>query len=386
MELNSKELKKILIFVDWYEPGFKGGGPIRSVVNLVHNMNGYYKFFIFTSDRDLGDTMPYKNITPDIWSEKENLSVFYASPQRLSWKSISNEISKVAPDFIYLNGMYARYYSIYPLLMKRFNMTSAKLILAPRGMLQSGALQFKATKKILFLKLLSLISVPKYIVGHATDQQEKNDMYKYLPGIRNVSVLANFSSTPKSNPVAITKEKNAVSLVFVSRISPKKNLLFFITLLKHFASPLKFNFTIVGNIEDTSYWEECKTIISELPDNIVIDFKGALRNNEVFDILVQHHIFVLPTQGENFGHAIFEALSLGRPVLISDKTPWRNLQQIKAGWDLPLSIPAAFIDVLKQVAEMDNETFQLWCKGALRLANDYIIKSDLKNQYLKLFS
>lgn len=270
--------------------------------------------------------------------------------------------------------------------MKRLGITSAKVILAPRGMLQNGALQFKAIKKKLFLKLISLLSIPKLINGHATDEQEKIDIYKHLPGINAVSVLPNFSSIPQKNPVVIKKDKYSVAIAFVSRISPKKNLLFFVKLLKNLASPLKYTFTIVGNIEDIFYWEECESIIKDLPKNIVVDYKGALKNDMVYDILSQHHIFVLPTEGENFGHAIFEALSMGRPVLLSDKTPWRNLQKTKAGWDLPLNNPAAFINVIKQVAEMDDKGYQLWSKGALQLANDYIIKSDLQNQYLKLFS
>lgn len=386
MELNHSKLKKILVFVDWYEPGFKGGGPIRSVVNLVNNLNSFYEFFIFTSDRDLGDAMPYKGISTDKWCTLNNTSIFYASPPCLNWKSISQQIKLISPDFIYLNGMYALYYAIYPLLMKRLGITSAKVILAPRGMLQNGALQFKAIKKKLFLNLISLLSIPKLINGHATDEQEKIDIYKHLPGINAVSVLPNFSSIPQKNPVVIKKDKYSVAIAFVSRISPKKNLLFFVKLLKNLASPLKYTFTIVGNIEDIFYWEECESIIKDLPKNIVVDYKGALKNDMVYDILSQHHIFVLPTEGENFGHAIFEALSMGRPVLLSDKTPWRNLQKTKAGWDLPLNNPAAFINVIKQVAEMDDKGYQLWSKGALQLANDYIIKSDLQNQYLKLFS
>ncbi|MBX3256517.1 MAG: glycosyltransferase family 4 protein [Chitinophagaceae bacterium] len=386
MELNNRKLKRILIFVDWYEPGFKGGGPIRSVANIVYNLHDRYEFFIFTSNRDLGETMPYKNITADVWTSANNACIFYASPKSLSWSAISSQIKSVAPDFIYLNGMYAKYYAIYPLLIKRLNITAAKVILAPRGMLQSGALQFKPAKKKLFLKLFSLLSIPRRIVGHATDEQEKNDIYKHLPGIRDVVILSNFSSIPKAEPLPVNKEKNILHAAFISRVSPKKNLLFLLLLLKEIKSSVNFHLTVIGNVEDEEYWEQCKNAISQLPPNIVVNYKGPINNNEVHDILNQHHIFVLPTLGENFGHAIFEALSAGRPVLISDQTPWRNLPDVKAGWDLPLSTASAFVDALNDIGEMDDGTFQVWSKGAWQLANDYINKSDLKDQYLKLFS
>ena len=42
-----------MLFSDWYEPGFRAGGPIRSCVNFVQHMQDQYKILVFTSDRDL---------------------------------------------------------------------------------------------------------------------------------------------------------------------------------------------------------------------------------------------------------------------------------------------------------------------------------------------
>ena len=61
-------------------------------------------------------------------------------------------------------------------------------------------------------------------------------------------------------------------------------------------------------------------------------------------------MFFLPSFSENFGHAINEALSVGVPVLISDKTPWRNLQEKGMGWDLSLDNRRAFIEVIEAMA------------------------------------
>ncbi len=60
--------------------------------------------------------------------------------------------------------------------------------------------------------------------------------------------------------------------------------------------------------------------------------------------------FFLAPFSENFGHAINEALSAGVPVVISDKTPWRNLQEKGMGWDLPLDNRRAFIEVIEAMA------------------------------------
>lgn len=384
MELPKKS--SILIFIDWYEPGFKGGGPIRSIVNFARHMSNTFEIFIFTSDRDLGDSKPYEDVQTDKWITKDYATVFYASPTSLNWKKILSEIRLVNPDFIYLNGIYSLYYAIYPLLMKRVGKIKAKLIIAPRGMLQQGALQFKKHKKRLFLKAINFLRIPSKIYAHATDEQEKEDIIRQFSHIHKIAVIPNFSSDLQKQPVSISKHSGVVKLLFVSRISPKKNLLFFLKLLAKITGPTTIHLTIVGNIEDEQYWKECENVIHLLPENIIVDYKGAVNNTEVSLLLQQHHVFVLPTLGENFGHAIFEALTEARPVLISDKTPWRKLADYKAGWDIPLHNEHAFLQVLKNIIKMENEEFQQWCKGASAFAENYLNNLNLERRYADLFN
>lgn len=379
-------MNKILIFIDWYEPGFKGGGPIRSIVNFARHMNNSYEIFVFTSDRDLGDSKPYDNILRDQWIIKNQIKVFYASPGSLNWKKILAEIKSINPEFIYLNGMYALHYVIYPLLMKKISRVNAKLIVAPRGMLQQGALQFKKQKKTFFLKAINLLGIPSKIQAHATDEQEAKDISKHLRHISKIAVIPNFSSDRKTQPVYITKQVGSVRLLFVSRISPKKNLLFFLNLLTKMTGNSAVHFTIAGNIEDDIYWNECKNVINRLPENIAVDYKGAVANIEVSALLQQHHVFILPTLGENFGHAIFEAFAEARPVLISDQTPWRNLENYKAGWDISLNEENYFLQTLQEILQMDNEKFQEWSKGAWIFADRYLKDLNLEKRYADLFS
>jgi glycosyltransferase involved in cell wall biosynthesis len=144
--------------------------------------------------------------------------------------------------------------------------------------------------------------------------------------------------------------------------------------------------TVIAGLEDKVYWEQCRQLIKHLPGNVKVNIPGELQHHEVEQQLLAHHVFVLPTKGENFGHAIFEALAAGRPSLISDQTPWRNLQQSKAGWDLPLSEPAAFAAAIEEAASMSNEQLNEWCTGAWNFCRDYIERSGIKEQYIKLFS
>lgn len=104
---------KILVFVDWYEPGFKAGGPIRSCVNFVHHMKDSYSLFVFTSDRDMGDGQAYPDVKTDQWIHAETrFELFYASPQFLNWGKIRRMINEISPDFIYLNSMFSIFFCL----------------------------------------------------------------------------------------------------------------------------------------------------------------------------------------------------------------------------------------------------------------------------------
>ncbi len=163
-ELNKIHLnkKKLLLLTDWYEPGFKAGGPIQSCRNFVSAMHEEFEISVLTSDRDLGEKEPYAGIQTNQWIRNaEGVSVYYADMRELSSKKLSGIISERQPDFIYLNSMYSYHLSVMPLLFSWRNKLSAQIVLAPRGMLQEGAMQFKTIKKKLYIRALNFMGVAR---------------------------------------------------------------------------------------------------------------------------------------------------------------------------------------------------------------------------------
>ncbi|HRO44563.1 glycosyltransferase family 4 protein [Agriterribacter sp.] len=374
---------KIMVFTDWYEPGFKAGGPIRSCVNFAAYMKEDYAIYIFTGDRDLGDKQAYLQIETNRWIEKDGVQLFYASPGALNWESILVHVRDIKPDYIYLNNMYSKYFTIYPLLMKRFGLITAKVILAPRGMLKSTAVQYKPGKKKFFFQLLKLLNIPGRIVFHATDSTEEADIKNLFGEAVPTKQISNFPPMQKDLQ-PIYKESGSLKIIFTGRVHPIKNLAFLLRCLHLVAGSVML--TIVATIEDEGYWLKCREIIESLPQPIAVELRQDVPHQEIEELINAHHLFVLPTLGENFGHAIFEALSAGRPVLISDQTPWRSLQEQHAGWDLPLSNEKEFVRVLQEVAGMDDEAFQQWSAGAWQYARNFMESSNLKEKYKELFS
>jgi glycosyltransferase involved in cell wall biosynthesis len=126
----------------------------------------------------------------------------------------------------------------------------------------------------------------------------------------------------------------------------------------------EITFDIYGPLADPGYWESCRRLAEALPRNIHVRYRGMVPHERVPAVLADYHAFFLPTRGENFGHAILEALTAGCPVIVSDRTPWRGLADHKAGWDLPLERPAEFVCVLRRCVNMSAEEYADWSRGA----------------------
>ena len=382
---NPLNMKKILVFTDWFEPGYRAGGPIRSCVNFVTNMQDDYEVFVFTSDRDLGSSAPYPEISVNTWIPfGRKAKVFYSAPQEQGIIAVRNQISMIRPDYLYLNSMFSKQFTIFPLLIMKIANVPCKVILAPRGMLRESAVSFKPYKKKVFLLLCKSFGLQTKTNFHATDEIEKQDIHKYFGNDAKVVVIPNFPGRIDDKPVPVKKNRGGLKVIFVGRIHPIKNLDYLLNVLKEINEPVSLS--IAGSEEDKNYLAYCKTLIEQLPGFIKVIFLGELPPAELPSVMAEHHIFALPTKGENFGHAIFEALVAGKPVLISDQTPWRNLQSVKAGWDISLERPDLFSASVKQAISFDQQEYNTWCEGAWKYVNDYVKGSDLKKAYQNLFN
>jgi len=374
---------KLLIFSDWYYPGYKAGGPIRSLSNLVLALEKSIDIYIITSDSDLNSTQPYENIEPDKWLNIGKSKIIYLSKSNETIRKYKELISEVNPQIIYLNSMYSLYFTVFPLIAVKFLKNKYKIILAPRGMLQQGAIQIKNKKKKFFLCLFKLLAMNRNVIFHATDEQEKKDIVKHFPSNKEIHVINNFVNTPGWEERIKLKEPGNLSLVYISVISSKKNLLYLPPVFNKVQG--KINFDVYGVIKDNSYWESFLDKIKEA-HNIQFNYKGDLPNHLVQKTLAEYDFFILPTLGENFGHAIYEALGSGTPVIISDKTPWRNLEKQNAGWDIPLEEPEKFVDVLNKCAAMGHEEYSQWSHEAYNYAKYYYEMYDPTEKYIRMFS
>ena len=131
-----------------------------------------------------------------------------------------------------------------------------------------------------------------------------------------------------------------------------KNLEFALDVLAQVKVPVQFN--IYGPKELPSYWTRCEMLIAKLPPNIRVFYGGSVENSQVRSVIAEHDLFFVPSRGENFGHVFIEALAAGVPILVSDRTPWRELKVQKLGWDISLNHPSEFVRAVEYLAASDT--------------------------------
>lgn len=293
-------------------------------------------------------------------------------PRVLGAHGLNLEIKERPHDLLVLNSVFDPVLSIAPIILRKLGEIPLRpTVLSPRGELSPGPLELGRLKKKVFLSLANTMGLYDDVWFHATQTDEASNFSKYGPTVRGVMEAANIArSFPLPRGPEATEQ---LRIAFLGRITPVKNVSFAIETVSRLAFPSIF--TLYGPIADETYWSACEQMVDDLPNNVEVRVGGALEHADVLRVLATHDLFFLPTLGENFGHAIHEALMSGTPVLISDRTPWRNLEAAKAGWDLPLEDEAAFVRAIERFAAMPHEERMEWRRGARAFAEKRLKES-----------
>lgn len=337
---------KIFLSVGTYLPGYRGGGPTQSVKNLVEALSDEFEFYIFTANHDLGVNEPYENVDTDSWNKYGGVNIFYSSDQNKS-RNLKQIFKQQEFSLIFLNSFFNTD-TIRILFLRKQLKIDTPFVLMPRGELSEGALNIKKTKKVSYIKFAKFFGLLDKIHYLSTAEDEHVQIQKLLETDK-VHKVSNIPNTEKKISLD-TKEEGKLKVVFLSRITQKKNLDYALKTLNHCKGNIYFD--IYGTIEEKKYWEKCQEIISTLPNNITVNYKGELLNEKVISTLSHYDLFYFPTKSENYGHVISEALQASIPVLISDQTPWKELEVKGLGWEYSLDSSEKFSKKITQLASV----------------------------------
>lgn len=361
---------RILLFADYYLPGVLAGGPLRSIANLVEALHEEFDFSIVTRDRDLGSSVPFEGLNRKEWVAVGAARVRYLPPWRTNAVSIYRLMRSVDYDVLYLNSFFSPRFSLIPMTIARVRSRAKAVLIAPRGELFPGALEVKRWRKAVCLRFVRALKLYREVTFHASTNDERAviraTFYSKKVIVPPVLVAPDLTVGGTVDTQHVAKVSGRLRLVTVARVARNKNVASAIEMLAGLGGAVTLD--IYGPRQDERYWAECEAAIGRMAANVVVRYCGILVPTEVAAKIGEYDAFLLPTCGENFGHAIVEALSAACPVVISDRTPWKGLEEQGAGWAIDLDAPAKFREVLMRLIAMDESEHALWRAGARAFA------------------
>lgn len=346
-------MSRIIFLNPYYYPGFRSGGPQRTVMNIVEAFGDKNDIYILTQNRDMGCSDSY-DVETHKWIRVGNANVMYLPPKDYNIKSIK----KYSADFgaVYSCGLFCKC-TVNAILLHKFN-KSQELYVAPMGVFSKAAITSKAFKKRAFLFVFKSLGLFKNIVWSFTSEIERGEAEVALGNTIKKYIIAedlprkvDFDSQLAKIHSRENQKNDVLKLVFLSRVSPKKNLEYCAQVLNGITDKEIF-FDVYGTTENEEYWDKCRKLLESLPKNIRYRYCGEVNSEKVIDVFSNYDVFFFPTKGENFGHVIYEALATGCVPIISDRTPWLDLNESGCGYVLPLENPNVFAETIKELAEI----------------------------------
>ncbi len=373
--------KRLLIMASLFYPQKNSGGPPISIKNLVDSIYNDFDIYIISKNHEINEKEALPNIKNG-WNDFYFGKTYYFEYGSKSFTKLTKLIQEIKPDVIYQNSFFS-YDDVIPVL-KYAKKYKIKVIIAPRGEFYPKRLAVGQTKKKIYTSLLRYLGLLKNIYFQGTGKEESQYIEDFVGISRDKIYNINNLSIIICDDTLIAKHSGSLKLVYVARVHPTKNLLNAIKYLKNMAGQIQYD--IYGSIEDNEYWKLCQMEINKLQKNVKVNYMGNISHDKVAQTISKYHVFFMPTIGENYGHSIVESLLISRPVIISDTTPWNDINENNCGFAIELENENKFKNKINKFINMDNSTYQVYCNNARKYINSKLNTDSIIKAYIDMFN
>lgn len=314
---------RIVVFTPFYPPAFMGGGPIRTLDSLVGSAPPDVCVTVVTGDRDLGATGRLR-VSANRWSLRAGVGCYYVSVDKpLEVMRAVAAVARWTPDILYLNSFFSPTFAILPQVLRRLGWCSqARVLLAPRGEFNDGALRLKGRKKGLYVAVFKLMGLDRDVTWHGSTGEEGKAIWSTIRKSAQVIVREDETDLPAQATPPPAPKSTRLRIIFLSRICPIKGLRTLVDALVGAAGNIDLD--VFGPETDVTYAKSCRAVLARLPPNVTVRFLGPVEPTSARATFSGYDAFAFPTRGENFGHVIAESLSASCPVICTDRTPWTS--------------------------------------------------------------
>ena len=203
----------------------------------------------------------------------------------------------------------------------------AKLVVSPHGTLSPAALRRRRSLKSALWQL-QYRTLAKADLLHATSVAEYRDIRSI--GLGNpVAVVPSGIDVPESAPATTNQESR--TLLFLSRIHPHKGLNRLLSCWQRLQDRHPDWQLVVAGKGNSSYEHRIRAMADTLRLERV-KFVGPVYGAAKSRLYARSQLFALPSDSENFGIVVAEALAHGCPCVVTTGAPWAGLQTEGCGW------------------------------------------------------
>lgn len=240
-------------------------------------------------------------------------------------------------------------------------------VITPHGMLYPQALARSAWKKKLLLNLGGVEKDLRHATCiHATCDVEMKH-YRDLGYTNPVAIIPNPVPIP-SFINELSSDRPTKRIGFLGRLHPRKNVKGLIEAWISLGNEIKDAQLIIMGKGDDEYEATLKTLVRQHGLNNV-QFSGFITGRDKFECLASLTALCVPSDFENFGMIVTEALSVGTPVIASLGTPWQELNTKHCGWWVDNDVET-LADTISQALSLPQEAIDEMGNNGKRLVNE----------------
>jgi glycosyltransferase involved in cell wall biosynthesis len=280
---------------------------------------------------------------------------------------LRNRLRQIDADIIHHHSIWLRTLHYAHKSAKR---SGASLVVSPRGMMDPWAWNHHARRKSFARRFIHPRAFEDVDGWHATSASEEGAL-RSLGFKQPICVAPNgvssLSDQETSDSLAYWRNmlgplSDRPVALFYSRFHRKKRLIELIDIWSE-SGPEDWLLLIVGIPEEYNSQMIGDYVLRVGCKGRILAFNGTYRPSP-YPVA---SLFLLPSHGENFGLSIAESMANGVPVVVTDSTPWSEINGNGAGWCVPWSkFPAAVKSAIAEGTEglrLRGEIAREWVLG-----------------------
>jgi glycosyltransferase involved in cell wall biosynthesis len=336
--------------------------------------------------RDLGRLCELHVVThcTDEMLDLENCTLHYITINNNPFSNKSKReflelLNEVGPDVFHVNCCWLPQSARLAMWAKN---RGYRIVYSPHGMLEPWIMKRHYwSKKLPALLLYQRKALEVADIVHATADSEKQNFLN-LDWNRRVEVIPNCIQL---DGIDIKETWNKTcNILFLSRVHVKKGIEYLIDAVAELRNKFEgYTFIIVGPGEG-EYIESLKQKARKKQVENLFYFVGAVFGDKKWQLYKDADLFVLPTYSENFGIVVPESLASGTPVITTHGTPWRELNEEKCGWWIPIGKDSLVTALQSFLLKTPEELKEMGLRGR-KLVEDKYSSEKVAKQFLAMY-